>query len=310
MPLSQESIITLTPNVSLLKNLTNILILSKVNDDGTTFLYLIDSANDDTMAEQVWTLLNTVYKNPVLKAIIITHSHADHCGGNKWFIENTGCEIWAPAIEAYFLEYPELETALMWGACPFKDIQGKYFNAPAHKADRIIANGETFMALDISVTALPLEGHYVNQFSYIVEDCGKSVFFLADGISGRNVLRKYWIQYLYNEELFKNSLMRIGSVKADYYIPGHGDLVNDIEGLSELNLLAVIETEQLIIRLLKEPCTTEQLLKKVADTNGIRLGIVQNVLIGSTLKSYLSCLYNTGRIKPFVKDNMMYWQTV
>ena len=66
----------------------------------------------------------------------------------------------------------------------------------------------------------------------------------------------------------------------------------------------------MIIDELSSPKTTEQILKAVADRNGIRLGLSQYVLIGCTLRSYLSSLSDEGKIKYEISDNMMYWSAV
>src|SRR5262245_39000936 len=46
----------------------------------------------------------------VLRAIICTHHHADHIGGNDFLLRNMpGVELIAPALEAALIEHPLLE---------------------------------------------------------------------------------------------------------------------------------------------------------------------------------------------------------
>ena len=56
--------------------------------------------------------------------------------------------------------------------------------------------------------------------------------------------------------------------------------------------------------------TFEVLLKKVFDAYGLVLNPVQYVLIGSTLRSYLSALYTHGKVKFEFCENEMVWKTV
>ncbi|MBQ9908578.1 MAG: hypothetical protein IJM48_02135 [Treponema sp.] len=80
-----------------------------------------------------------------------------------------------------------------------------------------------------------------------------------------------------------------------------------MEGLAELNLLAILETENMILDELKSPKTMEELLKAVADRSGITLKTSQFCLIGSTLRSYLSGLYESGKIAYVISENRMLW---
>jgi len=100
------------------------------------------------------------------------------------------------------------------------------------------------------------------------------------------------------------------SKSIDFFIPSHGNILEDAEALTELNLIAIMETEASILEALQKERTMEELLKHIADINEIKLGDGQFVLIGSTLRSYLSYLQNEKKIFHIIKDNKMYWKKV
>ena len=75
---------------------------------------LIDSGNDETAGRKIFRLLEKEDWN--LKAIINTHSNADHIGGNNYLQKKTGCGIMATSIERTFIEHPHLEPLFLWGA--------------------------------------------------------------------------------------------------------------------------------------------------------------------------------------------------
>ena len=54
----------------------------------------------------------------------------------------------------------------------------------------------------------------------------------------------------------------------------------------------------------------DQLLQRLAGECGIALNYEQYVLVGSTVRSYLSWLKDSGRISAFFEDNMLLWQRV
>ena len=71
--------------------------------DGDKGVYLIDSGNDKEAGRKVRQILD---KNGwTLRAILCTHSHADHIGGCKYLQAQTGCKVYAPGIERNFTRH-------------------------------------------------------------------------------------------------------------------------------------------------------------------------------------------------------------
>lgn len=317
MALTLERLIKISEHVYILSMPTNVGIITIPTLDNSLDIYLIESGNDDDTAQIISDFLKKTFNNFNLKAIINTHSHADHCGGNSYFVEHYNCQLWATKGEAALMEFPELETSLIWGGTPINEMRSKFLLAKPCTVNKRFSNEETIVLptdnsnKQIKLKVISLPGHYLDQAGYLIEDTdNKSSLFLGDAISGRNIIKKYWIQYLFDEEKMKQSLLKISKIKADYYIPGHGNFVTEIEGLAELNILALLETENMILDELKVPKTTEEILKSVADRNNISLKTSQYFLIGSTLRSYISALHNANKIKLEIKDNKMLWQKV
>ena len=90
--------------------------------------YLIDSGLDDDQGRKVLKLLNEERQVP-LRAIVNTHSNADHVGANAFIQKRTNCEIWTTRIEGILTERTSLEPLLLWSAWPFKGIRGKFIEA-------------------------------------------------------------------------------------------------------------------------------------------------------------------------------------
>lgn len=310
---SRLSLVQLSKNVYFIPSATNIGVIALKQADGSVNIYLIDSGNDDFWAKTIWQAVcehfSQYFSKINLAAVINTHSHADHCGGNEYLKKNTGCQIWASEGEAAIMQCPVLETGLIWGGMPVAELETKYFVAQPCTVDKTFKNDSIFyLEKTVKVEVISLKGHYIDQTGFLLTDTdGKKTMFAGDALSGRNAIKKYWIQYLFNEKLSKESLKKIAGIKADFYVPGHGEHVTEIEGLVELNTLALLETENMILDELKTPKTTEQVLKAVADRNSIELKLSQFVLIGCTVRSYLSALSDEGKIKYEINQNIMFW---
>ena len=314
MSVTSEQLLKLSEHIFYLSMPTNLGFVRFFDEAGEDCIYLIDSGNDETTGARILDFIRGNFPGARLKAIINTHSHADHCGGNSFLVRETGCQVWSSRGEAYLMEFPDIETQLVWGGTPIHDIRSKYLLAKPCRVTRVF-DGEEEIYLScregkIKLNVFALPGHYVDQVGFLLTDTDeKRVMFAGDVLSGRNSIKKHWIQYLLDETETKKSLLKISSIDADFYVPGHGDVVDNIEGIAELNLLAILETENMILDELKSRKTMEELLKAVADRSGISLKTSQFCLIGSTLRSYVTGLYEAGKIDYVIEDNRMYWLT-
>ena len=54
----------------------------------------------------------------------------------------------------------------------------------------------------------------------------------------------------------------------------------------------------------------EQLLQRLFDRYGLSMSYEQYVLVGSTVRSYLAWLKDTGRVEGLIENNMLLWRKV
>lgn len=290
---------------------TNIGIIEEQLSDTKSNLYMIDSGCNTEDGKRIFTEITEYFsqKDITIKAIINTHSHADHCGANNYIQQKTNCEIWITENEQGSLINPFLQPIISWGGNPLPEINSSYYVAEKTVPNKIINTNEKLTLNNgIKLSFINLPGHYFEMIGILCENDNKKILFASDGIFGRKNIGKYWIPFLYDVKEFKNSLDTISSLNADFCIPGHGEPTSQIEETVELNKIAIISNEQCILEALKyKEQTQEDILKYVADKNEINLHIAQYMLIGCTIKTYLTFLYNEGKISYHIKENKMYW---
>lgn len=290
---------------------TNIGIIEEQLSDTKSNLYMIDSGCNTEDGKRIFTEITEYFsqKDITIKAIINTHSHADHCGANNYIQQKTNCEIWITENEQGSLINPFLQPIISWGGNPLPEINSSYYVAEKTVPNKIINTNEKLTLNNgIKLSFINLPGHYFEMIGILCENDNKKILFASDGIFGRKNIGKYWIPFLYDVKEFKNSLDTISSLNADFCIPGHGEPTSQIEETVELNKIAIISNEQCILEALKHKNQTqEDILKYVADKNEINLHIAQYMLIGCTIKAYLTFLYNEGKISYQIKENKMYW---
>lgn len=263
-------------------------------------IYLIDSGNDKDAGRKVRRVLEA--EGWQVKAILNTHSHADHTGGNRYFQQNTGCRIFAPGIEACIANHPILEPALLYGGAPCKPLKHKFLMA--QESECLDTTSPDFPP---EIEVIPLRGHIFDMVGYRTPD---DVVFLADCVSSQATLEKYKIAYLFDVQAFLDTLDCVETLSAKLFVPSHTEPTEDIRELCEVNRRSVLEVRDKILSICAQPINFEAILQRIFNDYGLTLNFEQYALIGSTLRSYLSWLYDGGKLAVSFEDNMLLWETV
>ena len=102
----------------------------------------------------------------------------------------------------------------------------------------------------------------------------------------------------------------VKTLKAKIFIPAHAAAAEDISELAQYNIDKVYEIGEKIIELCKEPLSFEVILQKLFTEYELEMNFEQYVLVGSTVRSYLSWLKDTGKLNTEFVHNMLLWQQV
>ncbi len=261
-------------------------------------VYLVDSGNDKDAGRKIRQILD---KNGWhLAAILNTHSNADHIGGNKYLQGQTGCKVYSSGIEAAFTKYPVLEPSFLYGGYPCKGLRHKFLMAK--ESDVTDFSDESFPK-EIEVISLP--GHFFDMVGFRMPD---NVVFLADCISSRETLDKYVVSFIYDVGAYLETLDKVEQMEAVMFVPAHADASADVKELVRYNRDKVQSIAECILSICEEPKCFERILREVFIGYGLTMNFEQYVLVGSTVRSYLSWLKDTGKVSAEFQDNMLMWQ--
>ena len=259
---------------------------------------LIDSGSDKDAGRKVRQLLDA--NGWRLTAIYNTHSNADHIGGNQYLQRQTGCRIYAPGIECCFSRDPVLEPAFLYGGFPPKDLRHKFLMAQESGARPL-----TPEVLPQGFGLLPLPGHFFDMAGFRTPD---DVVYLADCLSSRETLDKYQIGFVYDVAAYLQTLEAVKAMSARCFVPAHAPACEDIAPLAQYNIDTVHEVAGVILDLCREPLCFEVLLQKLFARYGLAMNFEQYALVGSTVRSYLSWLKDTGRLSARFENDLLLWQ--
>ena len=276
-----------------IKNNTNIGVYKVGEND----VFIIDTGNDKEAGRKICKIINEQGWN--IKGIINTHSNADHIGGNKLIQNRTNCPIYAYGAEKAFTEYPILEPSFLYGGYPFKNLKNKFLLAKESTVTTIENN------LPEGLEYFELKGHFFDMIGIHTSD---DVYFLADSIFSETTITKYHLFVIYDVKEFLNTLDFLETLKGKLYIPSHCEATENISKLIELNRNKVQEIISKIYNICKEEKTFEQILKNIFDEYNLNMDTNQYVLVGSTIKSYLSYLFDENKLTYEFKENQMLWK--
>ncbi|MFW6266202.1 MAG: MBL fold metallo-hydrolase [Halanaerobiales bacterium] len=265
---------------------------------------LIDSGLDETIAARILNTLENSGFYPT--AIINTHSHADHCGGNHYLQKNTGCEVYAPILEAGVIRRPYLEPFYLFsGAAPINSLVNKYLKAEPSRVDVTFnCKNKELIVNDKILKVIPLRGHSPEQIGIGIGD----VFFCADSLFAPQVLKKHKIPFHADIKAQLQTLDLLEGLDYSYYLPAHGNLMEDITNIIKINRETIKDILSYIEKLLSTARSTENLLREVFTHYQIKIKDEQMYyLLKTAVMAYISYLYNEDKIKSEFRDNIIHW---
>ncbi len=255
----------------------------KLNDADAV---LIDSGNDKDAGRKVQKIFDA--RGWRLACILNTHANADHNGGNALLQQRLGAPVFAPGIDAAITSHPILEPAFLYGGFPCKALRNKFLLAQPSDCHPLTPEN-----LPDGLEMLPLPGHFFDMCGFRTAD---DVWFLADCLSGANIVEKYHVNFIYDVAAYLETLDKVCTLEGRLFIPAHAEPAEDIRPLAQLNRAKVLEICDLILGFCQVPLSPDEVLQKVFGHYQLAMDFNQYVLVGSTVRSYLSYLLDRGSL--------------
>ncbi|MDP2211343.1 MAG: MBL fold metallo-hydrolase [Candidatus Aquicultor sp.] len=265
---------------------------------------VIDTGMDDDSAQLILAALDV--KGLKLGAIINTHSHADHYGGNNYLVKETGCKVYAPALEAAIMQNPSLEPFYIYGADAPEELKQPFMMAKVSPVDELLKEPGLQIG-NKKFAVISLKGHSPNQMGVMTE----GVFFCSDALFSLKAWQRLILIYTVNVGEMIKSIERVKKVPARTFIPSHAVPTADITDLADLNIARIQSLADDILHIVREPATVDTILWEVNDKYHVEVtSLQQYYLCLNTLKAYLSYLLEEDLINYKFDANRLLWRTV
>ncbi len=243
-----------------------------------------------------------------LRAIVNTHHHADHIGGNEYLVRNLpGVQVYAPPLEAALIAHPILEPVyLSMGAQPIAPLQNKWLMARGVPVDHVI-EGPQLTIGDTTLDLIELPGHSLGQVGLAFD----GVCFAADSFFGPAILHKHGIPYAQDVAAQLASLDRLAARGDRLFLPGHGDLTahDQLEELLAINQAAIQHASDTVRAALATPGDLYAVARRVRDALSLSLvAIPQYAIFVSAVSAHLGYLLGQGLAQVALTEAGMIWQ--
>ena len=251
----------------------------------------------------------TAYEGPIietvlrrnklkLKWIVNTHSHADHSGANVYLMKMTGCKIIASKIERAFMRDSRLDIGFLSGGYPLNEYNGKLMHIDDQREIYSLEH------LPDGLRSFKLPGHHYGMIGIRTSD---GVCFIADTLGSKELVGKQHILLIYDLKGYLDSLDYIESLNGNILVPAHSEVTENISELVEYNRSKIYEIMNVILNVLEDPHTIEELVSKIFKHYKLRITYNRHMLITSTIRSYVAYLSNNKKIKNYFEDDKLYF---
>jgi glyoxylase-like metal-dependent hydrolase (beta-lactamase superfamily II) len=267
---------------------------------------LVDTGLNETNAKRMLKTVREEIGGEVV-AILTTHAHADHFGGNATVTKRTGAKVYAPRIDEAILRDPILSPTLLYGgADPFDGVRTNFLLADPSPVDGLLEAG-SFHVAGLEVDVVSLAGHSPNQVGIVVDH----VFFCADVVLPESILAKYRIPYLFSLSDHLRSLDLARSIACEVAVAGHGPLLAshaELVALIDLNRALIDDLMVRVVEFASGGRGAEEILTMVlrhyeapvADASAY-------YLLQPTVLAFLSHLERVGLVRHEIRDRRSLW---
>ncbi|WP_028309210.1 MBL fold metallo-hydrolase [Desulfitibacter alkalitolerans] len=270
---------------------------------------VIDTGLDKTSGQMVYNLINEMGLQ--LQAIINTHGHADHFGGNQRLVKLTNAPVYSSAWEINFLKSPMLEPfSLFCGVNPPQILKNKFYMAPSSPGEDIFCNKDFINTWGLEI--VPLPGHTLGMIGIIKND----VFFVGDAYFCKNVLDKHPVPFLVDVDALIETLAMLKDKYDCYYqINSHQGIYSTSQNARQIidfNINRIEEIYNVLEKNLDKGLkTSEELVKAALEYVKVecRTYLVYHLII-VTVNAYLASLLDKDIVEPVIRNNILYWSKV
>ncbi len=269
------------------------------------YTLLIDSGDSNQDARLYERILSEADLN--VKYVFNTHEHHDHWGGNNYLQEHyPGSVFYASETSALFIENFQMYPLAIYGGLPPATLVRSMGGSRSGRIDQRLRPG-TIRVNDEKFDIIPLSGHSLGQIGIATRE---KVCFLGDALFSPEILDKYGFPFISDVAAQYRTFNAILDLPYDLFVLGHAERIysnGQIQDLVDLNRFRLDHCMELLLDLLQQPKSREELLEEVIILEELRPDFHEYCLLNSTLGGMLSYLMNTSGLELQLENGRVYY---
>lgn len=272
---------------------------------------LIDSGNDESCAKDVHNAI--LAEGYEVAAIINTHCHPDHCGGNYSFQKRIlGLRVYSAHDEKEFIEDPNLAPrCFCGGAAAFSGLKNKYIapQKPSVVTDVISPYQDQSVSIKgINFKLVTLPGHTPGSLGIITPD---NVLYVGDAVFGEETFRKHPVLFYTDIGNTLISLRKLATLKVDACVLYHGGVIHDLPAIVQQHEARILEIKDTLLSLIRlQAASIDTLTQQIMQTYKISDNIISFTLTQTAVRAYITQLECEKFVQLVVSDGLLRVMTV
>ncbi len=274
---------------------------------------LIDSGSDKQSADAVADCL--VEQNLKVAAIINTHCHPDHCGGNYFFQKkDSNLKVYAAHDEKFFIEDPKWAPRCFCGnAAPFAGLKNKYLELQyASAVTNVVPYQDGMLLIDgQTLKIITLPGHTPGSIGILTQD---NVLYSGDALFGVQTLQKHPILFYTDIGQTLATFEKLKTLSVAACVLYHGGVISNHHqflALVQQHEEKVLQTKDVILKIIQEQASSlDFLTQKVMQKYAISGNIMSFTLTQTVIRAYITLLEFEKLVQIVVKDGLLEIQKV
>lgn len=273
---------------------------------------LVDSGLDRSAANKV--LRAAAAHGWQIAAVITTHSHADHMGGNQRIVAATGAPVFTCPVEAGVVRHPYWEPVYLYGgASPPPQLRTKLLQAEPSPVDGLLSPGQPLppSLAEYELEIVDISGHCLQMIAV----GGDGVLYAADAFMDRALLDRHGIPYLVDVAATLatlDHLARLDHARYQMVVISHGRayrVPDESQAEIAANRQRIAEIAALVRDGLDEPQEEAAVLERVLAHYGRPVaGVGQYYLYRTAVAAFLSYLADRGEAEPLLQGRRLVWR--